>query len=240
MLYFSSVIVTGLSKQGEGLCMPPLYHTDFARALQDDIVFTRRQGGHFITRQQPIGDLMLPSGHIVACEPATLFYPEDISPFVGSIPSGRYPVVLTIAQAVGSRTTSDAVACACIEFTATPATRWELARRPEQIGPALPLGWVFGYRIRFGLSCLLDHDAVAQLPDHYYADLRRLLEAQPNFPAVANLPLDSTTGANIIAFSAPSGDGPYASYWGYDAQGTICCLVTDFLILFDAAGGKPR
>ncbi len=43
-----------------------------------------------------------------------------------------------------------------------------------------------------------------------------------------NFCVDEATGANIIAFSSGWGDGCYASYWGYDADGKIACLITDF------------
>ncbi len=38
---------------------------------------------------------------------------------------------------------------------------------------------------------------------------------------------------NIITFSSGFGDGSYPSYWGYDEKDEICCLVTDFVGLFD-------
>ena len=47
----------------------------------------------------------------------------------------------------------------------------------------------------------------------------------------ANLPIDPATGANLIAFTSGSGNGDYASYFGFDADGGLVCLVTDFLIL---------
>ncbi|MDB9527506.1 DUF4241 domain-containing protein [Oscillatoria sp. CS-180] len=44
----------------------------------------------------------------------------------------------------------------------------------------------------------------------------------------ANFCIDENTGANVVAFNSGWGDGGYASYWGYGADGEIACLVTDF------------
>lgn len=41
-----------------------------------------------------------------------------------------------------------------------------------------------------------------------------------------NFQIDSSH--NIIAFSSGLGDGVYPSYFGYDENNEICCLVTDF------------
>ena len=47
----------------------------------------------------------------------------------------------------------------------------------------------------------------------------------------ADLIVDETTGANIIAFSSGWGDGCYPSYWGYNAANQRVALVTDFGVL---------
>jgi hypothetical protein len=47
----------------------------------------------------------------------------------------------------------------------------------------------------------------------------------------ANLTVDPTTGANIIAFSSGEGDGGYATYVGYDNNNAIVCFTTDFALL---------
>jgi Protein of unknown function (DUF4241) len=46
----------------------------------------------------------------------------------------------------------------------------------------------------------------------------------------ANLNINDQTQANVITFSSGLGDGGYASYWGYDSDNNIACIVTDFLL----------
>jgi hypothetical protein len=49
--------------------------------------------------------------------------------------------------------------------------------------------------------------------------------------AWANLSLEPNTAANLIAFTSGEGDGGYATYVGYDADGAVACFTTDFALL---------
>jgi len=44
----------------------------------------------------------------------------------------------------------------------------------------------------------------------------------------ADIVLDAKTGANVVAFSSGMGDGLYSSFCGYDADGELACIATDF------------
>ena len=58
----------------------------------------------------------------------------------------------------------------------------------------------------------------------------------------ADFLLDDKTGLNVVFCSSGWGDGSYASYWGFDRDGEVVCLVTDFQVLprtVDAATGRP-
>jgi len=39
------------------------------------------------------------------------------------------------------------------------------------------------------------------------------------------------TRLNVVMFSSGYSDGFYASYWGFDADDNVVCLVTDFNVL---------
>ena len=60
-------------------------------------------------------------------------------------------------------------------------------------------------------------------------------ETRPPGQPWATIQVSNSTPANIIAFSSGYGDGAYASYWGYDAAGTLVCLVTDFALFPSAS-----
>ena len=64
----------------------------------------------------------------------------------------------------------------------------------------------------------------------------RLLEslASEVYPHHGELTLNDMTGGNLVHFSSGWGDGCYASYFGYAADNSLACLVTDFAVLLDA------
>jgi len=42
---------------------------------------------------------------------------------------------------------------------------------------------------------------------------------------------------NLIAFSSGEGDGLYGTYAGFDSQGEVAIVVTDFMVLEDSKTG---
>ena len=55
-------------------------------------------------------------------------------------------------------------------------------------------------------------------------------------PLTATVVVDDSTHANVVAFASGFGDGAYPSYAGFDRDGRIVAVLTDFGIL-DAAKG---
>lgn len=113
-------------------------------------------------RSQPLGELYLPTGKIVANDPCCLF---EGTPFTRTVPPGSYPVNLWV---------------------------WE-----------------------GGIFSALDDALEKSYVDTYSAANVRLPDSE----------------YNVAAFSSGWGDGGYPSYWGFDAEGQLCCLMTDFCIL---------
>src|SRR4051794_1533653 len=68
--------------------------------------------------QHRIGDLLLPTGKLVACDPVA--YPET-EPFSLSLPEGRFPVILSVARIQDDQR----VAFAIIQFRTDAPVRWE-------------------------------------------------------------------------------------------------------------------
>ena len=50
-------------------------------------------------------------------------------------------------------------------------------------------------------------------------------------PLYAEVILNDETGGNLVLFTSGWGDGCYVSYFGYAADGSLACLVTDFDVL---------
>lgn len=181
--------------------------------------------------EKKCGELALPSGRVVACDPLVSL---DDSPHLGKeVPAGTYPVLL-------GKLDGD-TAWARIEFTATPTASWERAGSQS---------------VDSGTSCFADSggrdrevtrqqtrmDAVFAAvatrgvdpadPDAWYdaVDEEKEKLGEDTFleQVRSGEPIDLGEGAGLIAFSSGAGDGSYTSWWGLDAEGAVCTLLTDF------------
>jgi hypothetical protein len=72
------------------------------------------------------------------------------------------------------------------------------------------------------------NDKFEEYCDNVIAELKKnSLGGSTNW---ANIRLGDAVAPNIIVFSSGWGDGGYASFWGYDASGTVAVLITDFAL----------
>ena len=179
-----------------------------------------------------IGELVLTSGKLIACDPLT--YP-DTEPFAADLIPGSYPVILSVAH---YQKDSSRVAYAMLRLSEQTPIRWEMATRPGEDLSSLSEAEGFGYAVESGTGCFMDMDAAqvidASLEAETFEDSLggKLLEAlEKNYKPTwdwAVLRVDDSTEANVIAFTTGWGDGAYPSYFGYDAEDNIVNLVTDF------------
>ncbi len=219
---------------------------DYSRAFHDgvDITYTLQNDTGSVAERYTLhvhtmGELVVTSGHILACDPELMF---ETPSFADTVPPGRYPVILSVAE-MPSR--DQRVAYALLRLSEHAAVRWEMAAPQGQTLRALKPGEAFGYSVDFGTGCFMDIDVprelVAQeaartdITDESAQFYVRLDDMQhktylPTW-SWADLVVDETTGANIITFSSGWGDGYYPSYWGYDAADQRVALVTDFGVL---------
>src|ERR1700736_6322987 len=110
-------------------------------ALQDGI-----QIGDTTLRQHNIGELILPTGKLVACDP---FVMPEAEPFNLLVPRGTFPILLSVAELA----TDQRVAFATVRFRQTSPVRWEMmatgANDPSKLEP----GHIFGYAVDSGTGC---------------------------------------------------------------------------------------
>lgn len=183
-----------------------------------------------------IGELILTSGKIVACDPVWL---EPSEPFTVQIPPGRYPVILSVATAYENL--DRRVAGAMLKFSDKPPVNWELALVEGQDLKDLGPEEFFGYSVEGGAGSFMNLDVTPILAEQIEewvdkTDPKNYLAVEAVINDIldhhwARVELNSKTGANIIAFSSGFGDGAYPSYFGYAEDGVLCCLVTDFFVL---------
>jgi uncharacterized protein DUF4241 len=172
-----------------------------------------------------VASLYLPTGKIVACDP--LVNP-DTEPFTREVPVGTYPVDASVARFENQTR----VAALRIVFAPGTPVRWELALLPNQDPQALEPGETFGYGVDAGLGCFMDASTRALIlergdtvGDNYYEVLAPELDGD----FTDHHPIEGRAENCAIAYSG-WGDGIYASYWGFDADGNVLWLVTDFAL----------
>ncbi|WP_236207279.1 DUF4241 domain-containing protein [Pseudomonas tohonis] len=175
-----------------------------------------------------IGELELPTGQLVACDPLV----SCDGPFTQPVPKGRFPLQLAIAR-IGD---DERVAFARIVFAPGPATRWEMAlvngQDPNTLGP----DEFFGYGVDSGTGGFMDAAALRSYEarrdqEGEAFDERLFAELDKTYQHTRSWYLLPTDAGNVAFFSSGYGDGAYPSYFGYDANGRLVAVVTDFLLL---------
>lgn len=182
--------------------------------------------------RRSVGELMLPSGRLVACDP--LVGPET-EPFAQRVPAGRHGVFIVVAELRDQVR----IAFAGVQFAPGPATRWELAT-VEGEQPNWRNAQRSGYHVESAVSCFVDASGADIIIDmHHYVDeeeefarrmareLRRKRKGSQG--SYGDLVLDPRTGTNLIVFEADP--GTYTTYMGYDDDGRLIMAVTDFQVL---------
>jgi len=215
----------------------PAGRTDFGRTLTSGASFESTEGQWHV-RLLPAGDLVLPSGRIIATDPCYLDRPDDTPPFVRTVAPGCYSVWLALARKASDAPWAERVACMVLHLSDGPAIQWELALRPGERLVDLPPGHVYGHGVDSGNACFVDVAAIAALDPA----LRRALYADSVVGAYERagwrtrfvyVLIPGSGAANLIACSSGYGDGCYPSWWGFDKTGAPCALATDFFVLVE-------
>lgn len=174
------------------------------------------------------GQLQLPTGELIACDPGWLRF----KPFVQRLPSGNYPVTLTITHF--DDRSDQRVAFAAIQLRDVAPVRWSLMTLEGQDVSTLKEGQFFGYGVDAGMGCFADHAALRAvaaerdvrdaLIDRVDAVMRQHWVSTWSW---GNLTQDD---ANVVLFSSGWGDGAYPTYLAHAADDQPCAVVTDFMV----------
>ncbi len=188
-------------------------------------------------RHQIVGDLILPSGQLVACDP---FMVPDTPPFKLSMSPGKFPVTLSIAHIK----TDQRVAFATLRVSQTAPASWEMLTVGNQEVATLEEGEIFGYGVDSGTGCFMDLSTCRALAgrmakqQNFYETL--MAEMDKTYRNTWSW-LDTELGeGNLLAFSSGYGDGVYATYAGRDSEGHVSVVVTDFGVLPFEKPQKPK
>ena len=185
-----------------------------------------------------IAMLRMPSGALIACDPSYLrpvepdasewvtrsySYQQSHQPFTATVPSGRYPVLLSRFGWLAGR--GPIVAAAMVRVRDGRVASWQMALRQGEDPRTLPDNGFFGFGVDTATGCFFDAAAAPAL-----APLAGGLDRRGQLTAEV---ADEKSGANLIAFLTGQGDGAYPTWIGRTADGDIACFVAD-LLTFDA------
>jgi hypothetical protein len=185
------------------------------------------------------GELWLPTGHIVACDPFLCLGHGEAEPFTVAVAPGRYRVEAAVATLTQpDEPPSDEphlrVAAARLVIRDEPTATWELALQPGQDLAELDEGEFYGYGVDAGTGAFYDAGVDGSFPD-CEGDEGPLWDAFDNtsWSPGPHLITAPDTGHNLVAFTSGWGDGAYPTWIGRTAAGEVTCFVTDFFVAPD-------
>lgn len=211
------------------------------------IRFVGPTGQPVVTEIHDKGELVLPTGSLIAGDPTGLVFPQDFTAFTETVPPGSHPLRLSAV-----RFTDDPdhvrVCAAVLVVHEAPAVRWEQALLPGQDLSELGDEEFFGFGVDGAMGCLFD----ASLLGHFATVLGSgeggtawidLLCGSGPDPLVAGTKTVTLTGPDgepaLTAFESGFGDGAYPVWFGRDDTGRITAVVVDFLVLHEAERLDP-
>ena len=109
-------------------------------------------------RSQPLGELYLPTGKIVANDPCCLF---EGTPFTRTVPPGSYPVNLWVWEGGGDKR----VAFAGLRFREGAPVRFEMALLAGQDTAELSEDGFYGYGVDSGTGGFMDEQTFLRLTE---------------------------------------------------------------------------
>lgn len=202
------------------------------QAFMGGTVVLGERSVHF--RTEIVGELEIISGQITACDP---FVDTATRPFTQRVPLGNFPLRLAIAEIDNE---VERVAFARIDFANMPVASWKIGVVLGNEVTDLEDIEALGYPVDSGVGCFMDTSVAVKLDKRFYEEqayfdeILAACKTENEHPwTVVDVHPEMQERGNMITFTSGWGDGVYASYFGYSAQGVLQCLVTDFEIVFE-------
>lgn len=207
--------------------------------------FTEKKIGEMEVDTLDIGEVNLPTGEILACDP--LVELGEAKTFLQKTPVGKFPVKIAVvlSEEYGNR-----YACVKVEFNKNKPVVYELAvtgneKEMDKAGE----DEFYGFGVDAGMGCVADKKTQEEYTkywkkleeegnaDNPYDDIfeELLEESFKKFPKYqrdcgdwANFIIPDTD-LNIPVFASGWGDGDYPCYFGYDEKGELCGFYIHFI-----------
>ena len=207
--------------------------------------FTEKKIGEMEVDTLEIGEVNLPTGEILACDP--LVELGEARTYIQKTPIGKFPVKICV---VPSRDYGNRYACVKVEFNKNKPIVYELAVTGNEEGmDEAKEDEYYGFSVDAGMGCVadkksqdeyskywkkLEEEEEADNPfDDIFDDL--LIENAKKYPKYqrdggdwANF-IILNSDLNIPVFASGWGDGYYPCYFGYDEKGELCGFYIHFI-----------
>jgi hypothetical protein len=184
-----------------------------------------------------LGRLKIKQGRIIACDPFDGYDDVSIKPIKADFPKGKY--LCEVSVACIDESTEEYVGFARIRFSHEQPVRWELAVREGELVEKYANNDDFGYPVSSGTGGFMDISAQREYKvrvkknEDYWEEIEDEM-AERDEKACGSI-IWAIEDTNMAVFPSGYGDGTYPSYIGYDEEGKICRLVTDFLVMDSGA-----
>lgn len=167
-----------------------------------------------------LGKITIESGKIIACDPINL---SNGIAFKQTFPIGRFPVQLAMAKF----SKEERVAYSRILFSDNAVAKWELALKPGQKPISLTDTIFYCYSVDASMAVFIDEAANKVFSPKANAEWESVFIAKTINSNYRGF-IHKIDNSNFAAFMTGYGDGCYATYIGFDNQGNVCRLITDF------------
>jgi hypothetical protein len=204
------------------------------------------EGGPVFLWTVPCGELKVPSGRLVACDPFAFLSPTGM-PFIET-PKGNFPVIVTLADVSEKQDRSHIrEAYASIIFSTSPEVYRKvlpLAKEGEERIKCEGNEYV-GFGVDAGTACFVDETVVANcMPDVsvWHEELfeneredswfKRMDDSAHIREGLANIILPrATRDENLVLFHSGWGDGNYPVIGSFDSAGRLIAAHIDFFVV---------
>ncbi|GGU32947.1 hypothetical protein GCM10007979_34880 [Nocardioides albus] len=205
---------------------PPLRAGDVVERFRVGSVQSYR-GTKVQIREVTIGSVAITEGRVMAADPGWIPSGEDAGGFTATIPSGIYPVTLSLAATEEEAAKGwGMVAAATLRVADRRVISWEMGLTPGQDQLDLGADEFYGMGVDTGTGAFLDAARADELTDVYDDGGWKLLEDSESSGATL------ADGA-MVAYASGEGDGAYPVWIGRDEAGDVVCFVADMLLLDD-------
>jgi hypothetical protein len=184
-----------------------------------------------------LGRLKIKQGRIIACDPFEGYDDVSIKPLKAQFPKGKF--LCEVSVACLDESDEEYIGFARIKFSNELPVSWELALREGENIADLNKKGGFGYPVNSGvggfmdISAQKDYKARIKKNEDYWEEIEDEM-AEREDKACGSI-IWAMEDTNMAIFPSGYGDGKYPTYIGYDEEGKICRLVTDFLIMDEDA-----